>query len=90
MVQCNWFRKLRCFDVLEDSQLRELVLKISLIEMKKDEYVFREGDKSQCMYLLIDGEAKAQRTVQLFKEDPNALYQLQGMSQTSRSISKSR
>lgn len=32
-------------------------------------------EKSQFIYLLIEGEVKTSKTVSLFKEDPNLLYE---------------
>jgi signal-transduction protein with cAMP-binding, CBS, and nucleotidyltransferase domain len=84
MKKADWFRKLNCFDQLDDHQLCDLVERITLLELKKDEFVFKEGDQSDHMFLFIEGEAKAQKTVDLFKEDPNALYHSQYVQQTKR------
>lgn len=47
MIQkSSYFRKLECFNILDDGQLKAFVEKIPFIELKKDEYVFREGDLS--------------------------------------------
>jgi hypothetical protein len=37
---------MECFNILDNEQLKRFVEKIPFIELKKDEYVFREGDAS--------------------------------------------
>lgn len=74
MEQAFYFRTIRCFDILEDSELKKFIEQIQLAEFKKDQCIYREGDTSKYLYLLVEGEAKVTKMAELFKEDPNSLY----------------
>jgi CRP-like cAMP-binding protein len=68
------FRKIPIFESFENSKLRTLIEKLSIVEMKKNEYVYREGEEPRCFYMLIDGEVEISKTIGIFNENPNNFY----------------
>ena len=51
-----------------------MVERLCLIRKRKGEFVYREGEPFECIYLLFSGNIKITKTVDLFREDPNSLY----------------
>ena len=72
----SYFRRLPCFGVFSDVQLRKLVEMRPLEVRKREEVLFSEGEASgERLWLLAEGECRAEKTLELFKEDPNKLYE---------------
>ena len=51
-----------------------MIERLCLIRKRKGEFVYREGEPFECIYLLFSGHIKITKTVDLFREDPNSLY----------------
>lgn len=48
--------------------------KLNITEMKKNEYVYREGNNPTCFYLLTEGEVEITKTIDILEENPNNFY----------------
>lgn len=51
-----------------------MVEQLSIIKKKKGEYIYREGEPFECIYILFSGNIKITKTIDLFREDPNSLF----------------
>ncbi len=55
MVSTDWLKKTELFGALEESQLRALLSNASVQPFSEGETIFRQGDKANRLYILIDG-----------------------------------
>lgn len=51
-----------------------MVDELPLVTMKKGHFVYREGEDTKNIYLLLKGCIKITKTVDLFRENPNLFY----------------
>ena len=52
----------RLFSSLSEDSIKEILLKSTLVELKKDEILFRQGDISEDVFILIEGKLAAEIT----------------------------
>ena len=55
MVSAEWLKKTELFGALEESQLKALLSNASVQPFSEGETIFRQGDKANRLYVLIDG-----------------------------------
>lgn len=68
------FRKFEYFNQIESERLIHIVDEMPLVTMKKGEFLYREGEVLQNVYLLISGGIKVIKNVDMFRENPNFFY----------------
>ncbi|WP_095229199.1 Crp/Fnr family transcriptional regulator [Helicobacter sp. 13S00401-1] len=78
MLDKKLLKSIDIFRSLDDSLLNELLLISNIVQYKKDNVLFYEGERPSRLYILLDGKIK------LFKVDNNSneivLHRLQGIS----------
>lgn len=68
------FRNVPIFNSFDNCKLKFLVERLRLVEVRKNEFVYREGQQPACFYLLTEGEVELTKTIEVLAENPNNLY----------------
>ena len=62
-IDVEVLRSIDLFKGLHDRSLQEIIVLMSIIDVKMGHHIFEEGDPSKALYLVLEGEVRISKTI---------------------------